>query len=390
MHQIKTKIRNFKLIYFLVFFISIADALAGYIQSSYLNEYVSLSNIGLIIAAASLIVLIITLFYHQLVIKISNYRITIVLFILSIISCYLLYTGQSPTIILTAFIIRYVCFMFLATSMDIFLENISDNAHTGAIRTKFLTIINIAWLASPIIMSKIVGVENNYHTIYLVGAVILTIILFVILANKRYLKHSVNYKKHDIKKAFSLMWKRKNILAVFRSSVLLNFFYFVVSIYIPIYLHQQIGLSWQVLGIMFTIMLLPFVLFQIPAGILADKYIGEKEMLISGHFIMALSMGLIFATTTSNVIIWGSLLFLSRIGAALAEAMQETYFYKQVSIRDVDLISLFRRSRSLGWLTAAIVSFVALKFLAMPYLFAIIGIILFINCLSLGKLVDTK
>lgn len=390
MHRIKNKIRNFQLVYWLAFFISIADALAGYIQSSYLNQYISLSKIGLFLAVASLIVLFIATFYHHLVVKINNYRLTIGLFILSIISCYLLYAADSTAIALTAFILRYVSFMFLATSLDIFLENISDDLHTGAIRTKFLTVTNIAWLASPLVMSQIVGDANNYHYIYLIGAIILFIALLITLSNKQYLKKPIDYKKHDFKKALTIMWQKKNILAIFRSGVLLSFFYFVASIYIPIYLHETIGLSWTQLGIIFTVMLMPFVLFQIPAGIIADRYLGEKEMLIGGHTIMGLSMILIFFISTANPIAWGAVLFLSRFGAAVAEAMQETYFYKQINIRDVDLINLFRRSRSLGWLTGAAMAFILLYFLSLPYIFLIMSFILIANAISLRTMQDTK
>ena len=63
-------------------------------------------------------------------------------------------------------------------------------------------------------------------------------------------------------------------------------------IYTPIYLHEHIGLPWSDIGIIFTIMLLPFVLFEFPAGKLADGKWGEKEPPIIGIILIAVSTAL--------------------------------------------------------------------------------------------------
>ncbi|MFH0951447.1 MAG: MFS transporter [bacterium] len=384
------KNRNFQLIYWLFFIVVIGDALTGYIQSSYLNQYVSLPAVGLIFGVASLIALLIALFYHRLIVKFSNYNLTIILFLIATLANFCLYTSQSGPAVITAFIIRYVCFIFIATSFDLFLERISTDQHTGSIRTIFMTWGNLAWLASPLLMSWIVGSNNNYPAIYLVGSLLLLVALFLTIYKRQELNQPTVYKANNLIKSLKLIWQKRDLRLIWRSAIILNFFYFIVSIYVPIHLYQTIGLSWASLGIIFTIMLLPFVLLEIPAGLIADKYLGEKEMLMAGHFIMALAMALIFLTTTDNLLAWGALLFFSRIGAALAEAMQETYFYKQVTVKDVGLINLFRRSTSLGWLLGATLTFILLSFISPPHIFMILATILLINAFSLHNLVDTK
>ncbi|KKR13865.1 MAG: hypothetical protein UT42_C0036G0002 [Candidatus Falkowbacteria bacterium GW2011_GWA2_39_24] len=339
--------KRFQLIYILFFIVVIGDALTGYIQSSYLNQYVSLPTVGLIFSVASLIALLIALFYQRLIVKFNNYNLTILLFLIATLANFWLYTSHSGPLVITAFIIRYICFIFIATSFDLFLERISTDCQTGSIRTIFMTWGNLAWLASPLLMSWIVGVNNNYQAIYLTGSILLLVALALTIYKRRELNQPTVYQEHSLVKSLKLIWQKRDLRLIWRSAILLNFFYFIVSIYVPIHLYQTVGLSWSNLGIIFTIMLLPFVLFEIPAGIIADKYLGEKEMLMTGHFIMALAMVLIFFTTTDNLLAWGALLFFSRIGAALAEAMQETYFYKQVSVKDVGLINLFRRSTSI-------------------------------------------
>ena len=49
-------------------------------------------------------------------------------------------------------------------------------------------------------------------------------------------------------------------------------------IYTPLHM-LDLGFTWEEIGQIFTIMLIPFVLVEYPAGWLADKYIGETEMM---------------------------------------------------------------------------------------------------------------
>ena len=224
----------------------------------------------------------------------------------------------------------------------------------------------------------------------MVSALLLALVLLILLGNKAKLKARADYQRHDLIKALKLLVKNKNLFCIWRSSIMLNLFYAIAVLYIPLYLYQTMGLSWTKLGLVFTIMLLPFVLLQLPAGLLADKKWGEKEMLIIGHGLMVLSLVCIFLINSSAVWVWALVLFISRVGAALAESMQETYFYKKVSVRDVDLINLYRRGGAIGWLLGAGAAFILLPFITLPYLFLITALVIGANMLGLIKLQDTK
>jgi MFS family permease len=93
-----------------------------------------------------------------------------------------------------------------------------------------------------------------------------------------------------------------------------------MTVYCPIYLHTTIGLSWSEIGVIITVMLLPFVLIELPLGRLADKKYGEKEIMIIGFLILGLStMGLAFITST-NVWVWAIALLVTRIGQRLLKS----------------------------------------------------------------------
>ena len=149
-------------------------------------------------------------------------------------------------------------------------------------------------------------------------------------------------------------------------------------------------MEWEKIGIIFTFMLVPFVLLQYPAGILADKKIGEKEMIIAALVIMGLSTFSIFFINSTSIIIWIAILFLTRIGASLLEILRDSYFYKRIDGYDVDIVEFFRTSRSVGFIAASIVSGILFLFLPMKFAFIIIAIVVLSGLIPAFNLVDNK
>lgn len=158
----------------------------------------------------------------------------------------------------------------------------------------------------------------------------------------------------------------------------------------PIYLQHHIGFSWAEIGIMFTIMLIPFVLFEIPVGELADYKYGEKEFLVIGFVILALSTAFMSLITVKVFWIWTSILFISRIGASLVEASSESYFFKHVNEKSTDVISFFRVDRPVAFMVAPVVATVSLQLIPFQYIFIIFGIILTLGIKYSLSLDDTR
>ena len=127
---------------------------------------------------------------------------------------------------------------------------------------------------------------------------------------------------------------------------------------------------------MFAIMLLPFPLFEIPLGKLADRKLGEKEILMTGFIVAGLS----------TVVI----LFISRVGASAIEIMTESYFFKHVDGKDTDTISLFRILRPLGYIIGPLLGGVALIFINIKMIFLIPGFMLLLGVLPAFGIKDTK
>jgi len=382
---------TFYIIYVLAFAATIADAIAGYAQSSYLNLFLPLNYIGLFLSLVTVITITTSFVYPRLIARHPMSRLIFITYLGSIIASLILSSRGPIWLILIAFIIRYLSFTFLMINLDIFLENISTNRRTGIIRTQYLTTLNMAWLISPLLMGHIVGANNDYPQIYYIGGLVLLAALIFFIFTRHQLPHPrIHYQKQNIKKGIRKLMGHNDRRRIFLSSLVLQFFYALMSLYIPIYLHQYIGLSWPTLSIIFTIMLIPFVILELPAGALADRILGEKEMLMVGNIIMIISVIGIFLTSSTSPFVWGVLLFCSRVGAALAESMQESYFYKKIDSHDTAVINLYRQNRPLGWLLASLTAFVVLSFCSLPAIFIVLVLGLILGLIPILGIRDTR
>jgi MFS family permease len=382
---------SFKLIFSLAALLALVEALATYAQSSYLSQFFSLSQIGLVAAVSAIVTLIWSSFHPELIARHGNYQSALATTSLILASHLALALTSNHALIIGAIILRYAGLALMYVHFDLALESISDARSIGSSRTKYLTVMNLAWLVSPSLMSYLIG-DNNYRALYSFSALIVSILLIALITNRRYLDQVFHFsnRENNWLHSFKLMLKNNNLRPVFFSALSLQMFYSIAVLYIPIHLNQNLNIPWSELGWVFTIMLLAFIIIEWPAGILADRKLGEKEMMIAGNIIIATSCISIYLNSSSSILIWTWLLLFSRVGAALCESMEEVYFFKQVTDRDLGLINLFRQTRTIGWLIGSSFAAIILFFTNIPSLFLVMGLIFFANGLLLKKIIDTK
>ena len=379
----------FLLIYVFAFFWALSGALVSYIQSSFLGQFSPTEYVGLYIAAATLISLLAIWYLPRFIRTYSNYQISFVLIIILAASYFLLSQTNNAWLVLIFFVINFLAVALLGINIDIFLEDISVDIRTGRIRTRFMTIVNVAWVLAPLGMGNITGLDA-YANVYFWSGIVLLPAILLLFWQRRLLQDKVEYKSRQFGRLKEIFFRNRNLRNIFLTHFVLRFFYCWMVLYTPLYLHEQIGFSWQQIGIIFTIMLLPFVIFEIPAGILADRYLGEKEILIAGFLIMAGATAAIFFLTSASVAVWAAVLFTTRVGASLVEAMQESYFFKIFDKQDIDIISIFRNLSSLSWLAGSLAAVALLIFLPLEYIFLILAAVLLYAVYPSAKLEDTK
>ncbi|MEK7092247.1 MAG: MFS transporter, partial [Patescibacteria group bacterium] len=212
--------------------------------------------------------------------------------------------------------------------------------------------------------------------IYLAGAVFMAFSFIVIAKNfKSYINPA--YVIPSFKETFRVVSESHDIHSIIYAHFLLALFYSWMVIYVPLYLNQHIGISMNViLGVITPIALLPFVLFEVILGKIADTHLGEKEILTAGFIIMAVSTIGISYVTTASVALWAILLFITRTGASMVEVTTESYFFKQVSASDMHLITFMRTIRTIAGVMGPLLGFILLSFMEFQNLFLVLGVIL--------------
>jgi MFS family permease len=145
-------------------------------------------------------------------------------------------------------------------------------------------------------------------------------------------------------------------------------------IYTPLYLLEN-GFTWGQIGKMITFMLIPFVILQYPAGLLADKKFEERDMLKWSLFLMAFATAAIYFISSGSLLVWALILFGTRIGASLVEVLRDSYFYKRIDQRDVDIVDFFRTVRPVAYIVGPLIATPVIFFLHIKFIFPIIGLV---------------
>ncbi len=286
-----------------------------------------------------------------------------------------------PTSPLTAaglLLVHLTMYPIMFFTLDLFLEETTrKEEQTGNIRGIFLTFGNTALIVAPLAVGLILS-DSEFWKVFLLSAVLM--IPFLLLMGLSFRRFSIpTYPAFHLLSILSSLSNQKDLLRVVWGQFLLRLFYAFMVVYMPLYLHAHIGFSWSQIGFMFTIMLLPFVLFELPAGTLADKILGEKELLIAGFLVLAFFTASASFLTNASFALWTVLLFATRVGASLVEITTESFFFKHVQAADTNSISFFRMAQPIAYVAGVSLAALFLLFLDIQYLFLALGIIIFLG-----------
>lgn len=277
----------------------------------------------------------------------------------------------------------------LWATLDVLVESYSDDKTTGKTRGLFLTILNLGFLSAPFVSTWLVqNFENGFQLVFYAAAFFTLIPLIILALFFQERKYGIARRRKNFSVVRELL-KRKDVLRIYSVSFLLDLFYSVMVVYTPVYL-LSIGLGWIEIGKIFTVMLIPFVVLQYPLGVLADRKTGEKEWLIGALAVMSIATIAIGFIKVPNVGIWMSVLLLTRVGAATVEVMRDTYFYKQIGPKDIELMDFYRTTRNLAYVVGMTVSSLLLMFLSLNDIFIVLGLVVGVGIIPLFKLKDTK
>lgn len=373
------------------FFASAHYFLIIYILGPYLATFMRPESTGLVISFGAVLTLCVFPFVPRLAAKFGPQTLAISLAALEAI--FLTWLAIEPAPIAAILFAALACATspLIAYQLDLLLETtVTNEGATGRIRTVFLTAGNMALIIAPLVVGFLLDGGDVYGRVFLTAA--FSLIPFIVLMVLAPLPRSHAPAFTKVRDAWSRIFADRDLRAIVCSMIMLQFMYQLSQLYIPIYLHNVLGIPWHELGWVFAVVLTPFVLVEYPAGLLADTRLGDRRLLLIGFGIL----GLGFAATQlvhagTSVLILVLILLATRLGAALVEAMTEGHFFRRVSDRDANTVSVFRMMRPGAALVAPIVGSLLLSVGSYGMFFLIGGgIILVLGLLSAFSISDVR
>ena len=360
-----------------------------YVNSSLLGKFFSQNTVSLLFLVGAVLSIILFLFTAKLIELFGKRLLLLFLLSIAIFGTLGLTFAQTSVPILVSFLAYSSVLLTIYYCLDIFLEELSRDGNTGEVRGVYLTLMNLGIAAGPVIL-LLFGKEDTFKSIYIVSTLLLLLpflITLFFLKSREPKWHGLTHR--HIFLPFGIWWRTKALRSTTLARLTLESFFAFMVIYTPIYLHKNLGFEWSELGVIFTVMLLPFVLLEWPAGELADRYYGEKEILATGFLITALSL-VVMPFLGKIFVAWLVILFISRVGASLIEIMTESYFFKHVGPRDTGLISIVRLTRPVSTILGALAGVLALSVLSFEQVFFVLAAVILFGLKISLSLKDTK
>lgn len=377
------------------FIVAVQGGLTVYLDSKYLkmslgaftpNTDVAVSIVYALTAAISLVELI---FMSRLLRKFGARNIALFGAVTQVMGLAILALNPSPIWIVVAYPIFTV--IPLLVSLDILAEAYIDEEHVARIRSYIYASGSFGMLLGPAPAGWIAE-HYGIQTVYTIAALIILPIIALFAWCFRNHKDAT-YEDTPLFIAPSDKKITPDLMPIFWTQIMIQSFYMLMVIYIPLIM-QDIGVTHENFGVMMTIALFAFVVVPGPLGYFADKYIGEKEFIVAGLSLMGLSLIAIplLIPYHPSVLVWGLVLFVSRVGAAGAESMADAFFFKKYQREHPALVVYYRRARPIAQLAFPMVAGIMLEFkiLTMSQLLLVFGFVLIAATALPMQIRDTK
>lgn len=357
------------------FLLTVALALTGYIDSSFLGLYVNVKVVGVLFSLGSL-ASIIFLSYLPDILKSVGVRgvfhLTGFIYLLSVLG---MLNFEMP-IFFGLFFILYIASGYgLYFTIDVMLEGMSEKKTVGITRGIYLAIYNLAYLVGPL-LAGILLKNNSFKLIYLIAGIFVIIMFLVFIKDLEKIEIPPSHRRFHFSRIVKRFFKSKNLYWVYLTSLMLSFFFSWMAVYTPIYLHNFLGFDWQQIGTMFAIMHIPYITLEVPIGRLADKFRCEKKIIAFGFLIIGLATIGLGVFADGSFWSWTIGLLLTRVGASFVQVGNESYFFRHVNGDDSHMIALYRNAPPMAYIIGPAIGTLVLSFTNYNNLFIVLGIIM--------------
>lgn len=385
------KNRAFVMLYVALILLSVHWSLVIYINSSYLEQFVTPQTVSMFYVCGALFSLLSFFFIPAFLQKWGAYKLTLVFTALEAAALCGMALSTSALISIVSFLAHFVLVPLIFYNLDVFIEASAgtQERRTGSMRGLYLSLLSLAGACAPLLTGNLIPANGSFTYVYLAGVFFLIPFLAIIIA---YFKRFIDplYSRLSFKSMGKMFATSRDTRTIIIISFFLQLFFTWTVIYIPLYLFNVIGFSWTEIGLILFVALSAYVIFEYPIGIIADKYTGEKEMMAFGFLLIALSTSSFIFLPHASIGAWMIAMFLTRVGASFVEATTESYFFKKTTATDTHMLSLFRMTRPLSAVVGAILGSIALLYVEFSFLFVIIALLMVPGIFFTLMLKDTK
>ncbi len=379
------------------FLTSLEVGFTTYIDSSYLSralsQYTSTPDrlVGYIFAATAALALLYFIVAPKILRRFGNTNVT--LFAASTLPVALFAISMPLHIIpkILTYLLMTLDTTMIYAGLDIYISRYVSEEKMGVLHGVFFAILSLGFMLSPA-LSGYIASGYALHYVYIAAALsALPIPFFIRYAFKSF--KDPHYDDVPLVISKRLHELTPDLFPVFSAQFALQTFYVMMTIYVPLYFVEHIGFTYDRFGYIITMALAMFVILPTPYGWLADKFIGEKEMIITGMVVMGATLIAIpfFAETQQTFFFWALLLIISRIGATATESMADAFFFKRIEYAHPSLIAFYRRARPLAWLIVPTIgaTLLTLQIIDISSLLAVSGVAIIGMIALTAKLRDT-
>jgi MFS family permease len=362
-----------------------------YILTPYLATFMPEEYTGLVVSAGALATLALFPYAPRMVTRVGARRLALVFGTAEALALLGLAVAPLPVVALILAAIACALPPIIAYGLDLLLEATvahEEEGTTGRVRTAFLTAGNAALIIAPVVIALTLDSTDAYERIFLIAAASLLPLLALFVLNP-IPEGGVPDTTRPID-GFKMALRDRDLRSVIAAYFLLQFFYYSSPLYVSLFLHIGLGISWSILGWVLAAILVPFLAIEYPAGVAADRWLGDKGLMVAG-FVIAGGASVAFALVTGDtpLLFIVAILMATRVGVALVESMTEGHFFRRVTERDAESVSLFRMARPMAALVAPIVCSVLLAAGGYTTLFLGIGVIVGVfGILAAASIVD--
>lgn len=356
------------------FFFSLHAAMVAYINSSMLGVILTPKATSALFTVSSALSLVLVSQASSFVQRWGNVRYMLTILTLSVLLLFGIGATSGSWLSIAFFIPYFALNALIYYGLDVFLEHFSSNQTVGNTRGVFLTLNNLAWVGMPALVGML---ENRYGfgVVYFFAAFAALAALTTVFVGERHY-HDSRYVHISFSKLLHGLQKRTAVRGSIALNFLLQLFYAWMVIYSPLYLTNKLGLSWESVGFIFSIMLIPFILFQYPAGRIVDKFSNERALIAAGFLIIGVSTLIFSLIGVVPFVVLALILFLTRVGASIVEVANESYFFKQVNDTDTQLIAVFRNMVPLAYLIGPALGVLLLSSNNYSLVFFVLGLLM--------------